>query len=179
MPPALIALGAKLEIASSDGERTIDLEDYCIAYGKQDLRPGECVARVLIPLPGSGQHFRSYKISKRNEQDISAVCAAFSIILEKGKVQNARICYGGMAETPKRAVHSEHSLTGKKWDESTIATTITALQDDFSPISDMRASASYRMTVAGNLLRRFYLETTGTHYPVRLEIPMVSQKARP
>jgi xanthine dehydrogenase small subunit len=168
MPPALIALGAQLVLRSTQGERTIDLEQFFIDYGKQDLQKGEFVSRVLIPYPSVDQNFRSYKISKRIEQDISAVCGAFSLELQNGTVNAARVCYGGMAATPKRATHCESALIGNAWCEQTIAQAMQSLEKDFSPISDMRASASYRMAVAQNLLRRFYLETSGKDYPVRL-----------
>ncbi|MFT5138979.1 MAG: xanthine dehydrogenase small subunit [Rhodothermales bacterium] len=168
MPPALIALDAKLVLASSSGERTIALEDFFIDYGKQDLLAGEFVARVLIPLPEAGRYFRSYKISKRMEQDISAVCGAFSIQVNDGKVTAARVCFGGMAATPKRAAQCENSLIGNDWNAPAIENAMQAMTRDFDPISDMRASAQYRMTVAKNLLKRCYLETSSSDYPVRL-----------
>ncbi len=168
MPPALIALGAQLVLASSAGERAIDLEKFFVAYGQQDLRHGECVARVLVPLPEKGQHFRTYKVSKRIEQDISAVCGAFSISLRDGKVTTARVCYGGMAATPKRATRCENLLLHNAWNEQTIEKAMNAMDEDFSPITDMRASAGYRMSVARNLLKRFYLETSEQDFSVRL-----------
>lgn len=169
MPPALIALGAKLVLASSKGERVIELESFFIAYGQQDLKPGECVARILLPMPVSDLMFRTYKLSKRIEQDISALCVAFAIRLRDGKVHSARICYGGLAATPKRASHCEESLINQPWNEQTIENAMHTLRTDFSPISDMRASADYRILAAGNLLKRFYLETSAANYPLRLK----------
>lgn len=168
MPPALIALDAKLVLASTNGERTIDLESFFLEYGVQDLRPGECVARILLPLPSEDQLFRTYKISKRIEQDISAVCAAFAIRMTDGKVSSARVCFGGMAAIPKRAAHCEQALNGKDWNQQTIEYAMAAIGKDFSPITDMRASAPYRLRVAINLLKRFYLETSNQLFPVRL-----------
>ncbi len=168
MPPGLIALDARLVLAGSGGERTIRLEDFFIAYGRQDLQPGECVARILLPPARDQQYFRTYKVSKRTEQDISAVCAAFNIEIINKKVLNARICYGGMAETPRRAGHCEDQLTGQPWNEHSIDAAIQALGDDYQPITDMRASANYRMLVAQNLLRRFYIETSDPDFAVRI-----------
>jgi xanthine dehydrogenase small subunit len=158
MPPPLIALGATLVLASRDGRRELPLEDYFIEYGRQDLRPGECVESVRIPAPGDGLRFAVYKVSKRFDQDISALCGAFAVQLHDNTVTLARICFGGMAGTPRRATLAEQALTGQPWTEATIAAAMRALADDYTPLSDWRASAGYRRCVAQNLLRRFYLE---------------------
>ncbi len=168
MPPGLIAIGARLNLRSSRAQRCIDLEDYFISYGKQDLENGECVEQVLLPYPKENQLFATYKISKRFEQDISAVCAAFSIQVNSGKISNARVCFGGMAEIPKRATSCEQILNGSSWSQQTINQAKQALLDDFTPLTDMRASARYRHQVSQNLLQRFFLEHTETSYPVRL-----------
>ena len=168
MPPGLIALGARLVLRSTEGQREIDLENYFISYGNQDLRAGECVEQVILPAAPEKQVFATYKISKRIEQDISAVCAAFALQIEDGVVSNARVCFGGMAETPKRAICCEQALNGKDWTQETIANAMQALLKDFTPLTDMRASQQYRMQVAQNLLQRFYLENSGKPYPVRL-----------
>jgi xanthine dehydrogenase small subunit len=164
MPPALIALGARLVLGSSAGRREIPLEDYFLAYGKQDLQPSECVVAVVVPLPVAGQHFAVYKLSKRFDQDVSAVCAAFCIRLHAGKIAEARICFGGMAGTPLRAKSTEQALLGQPWNEETLPQVMTraraALAEDYSPLSDWRASREYRLLAAQNLLRRFFLETT-------------------
>lgn len=174
MPPGLIALGAKLVLRSKQGQRRMNLEDYFIDYGKQDLREAECVEQILLPTPPAEQIFSTYKISKRNEQDISAVCGAFSVQVENGKIKDARVCFGGMAAIPKRATACEKALNGGDWNQQSINVAKQALLEDFTPISDMRASAQYRMQVAQNLLQRFFLEHTGTPYPVRLGTRVVS-----
>jgi len=168
MPPGLIAIGARLALHSAQGQRIIDLEDFFIRYGKQDLRAGECVEQVLLPLPPENQHFSIYKISKRFEQDISAVCGAFSVQIENGIIKNPRVCFGGMAETPKRATACEQLLNDKPWNQETISKAMQLMPEDYTPLTDMRATASYRMRVAQNLLQRFFLEHSATSYPVRL-----------
>jgi len=171
MPPGLIALGARLALCGSDGQRIINLEDFFIRYGEQDLRKGEFVEQVILPVAQKNQVFATYKISKRIEQDISAVCAAYSLQIEADTIVSARICYGGVAEIPKRASQCEAALQGRTWDQESIGMAMQALEEDFTPISDMRASAQYRMQVAQNLLQRFYLEHAATPYPVRLGQP--------
>ncbi|MEE4218980.1 MAG: xanthine dehydrogenase molybdopterin binding subunit [Xanthomonadales bacterium] len=161
MAPPLFVLGARLVLRSQQGSRTIGIEDFYIEYGRQDLQTGECLEKILLPLPAPGQLFRVYKLSKRFEQDISAVCAAFLLELDGGVVRDARICYGGMAGVPKRAVGTEQSLLGLEWDADAAERAAEVLERDFEPISDWRASAGYRMRAARNLLRRFWLETAG------------------
>ncbi len=168
MPPGLIAAGAKLVLRSTRGQRSIDLEDYFIDYGIQDLRPDECVEQVLLPRPPDNHLFAIYKVSKRFEQDISAVCGAFSLQVEGSVISNARVCFGGMAATPKRATACEQAFEGKTWNQETINGAMRAMVEDFTPLTDMRASASYRMRVSQNLLQRFFLEQSATPYPVRL-----------
>jgi xanthine dehydrogenase small subunit len=159
MPPALIALGASLVLRRGAESRTLPLEDYFIAYGKQDRRPGEFVEAVVIP-PLGDRLFHVAKLSKRFDQDISAVCAGFSVDLKDGIVHHARIAFGGMAGTPKRAVACEAALTGRPWTEETIEAAVAALAKDFTPLDDMRASAAYRLTAAGALLRRWFAGQT-------------------
>lgn len=160
-PPALIAVGATLVLRRGDQERTIALEDYFVDYGKQDLKPGEFVARVIVPKPKDNQHFRAYKLSKRFDQDITAVCGCFGMTLVNGVVMSARICYGGMAATPKRAVNAETAIIGKPWTEETARAGMKAMEQDYTPLSDMRASADYRLAAAKNLLMKAFIETTG------------------
>jgi xanthine dehydrogenase small subunit len=159
-PPALIALGAELHLRRSSAKRSLPLDAFFIDYGKQDLEPGEFVERVDIPKLGPSQQFRAYKISKRFDQDISAVCGAFRATLVDGVVDDVRICFGGMAGTPKRATSCEATLSGKPWTEATVLDAGAALEKDYQPISDMRASARYRMRVAKNLLLKFHIETS-------------------
>ncbi|MDP1736576.1 MAG: xanthine dehydrogenase small subunit [Caulobacter sp.] len=159
MPPALIALGATLVLRKGDETRRMPLEDYFLAYGKQDRRPGEFVEAVIV-LPPVGL-YRVFKLSKRFDQDISAVCGGFSLSIKDGHVANAGVAFGGMAATPKRAAACEAALTGKPWTEATIEAAATALERDFQPIDDMRASAAYRLAGAKNLLRKVFAESGG------------------
>ncbi|AOX18971.1 xanthine dehydrogenase small subunit [Kozakia baliensis] len=162
-PPMLIAADAVLHLRLGDSRRAIPLEKFFIAYGEQDRRPGEFVEAVTIPVPKEGMQFRAYKVSKRFDQDISAVLGAFALELTpEGVVHSVRLAFGGMAAIPKRAIRAESALTGRVWDETALAAARTALAEDFTPLSDMRASAWYRQTVAANLLTRFYEETTGS-----------------
>lgn len=171
MPPPLIALGARLVLCSATGRREMELEDFFIDYGQQDLRAGECVEKVLLPLPDTeadpSLQFRVYKLSKRFDQDISAVCAAFALQRKGETVQSIRICYGGMAGVPARALKAESVILGASWSQETIDRGMAAMMQDYQPISDWRASAEYRMQAAQNLLQRFYLETTTTE-PVQV-----------
>jgi len=161
-PPLLIAMGAQLVLTNSEGSRQIPLEDYFLAYGKQYLRAGEFVEQVIIPKPASEQKFFAYKISKRFDQDISALCGAFCLTLADGKVAGIRIAFGGMAATPKRARKTERALLGKAWTAATVEAGCDAMRSDFTAISDVRASADYRETAAANLLRKVFAETAQT-----------------
>jgi xanthine dehydrogenase small subunit len=160
--PSLIAAGATLQLRRGSEFRSLPLEEFFIAYGKQDRRPGEFVQSITVPRPAAGSRYRAYKISKRFDQDISAVMAAFQLRLDGDRVAEARLAFGGMAATPKRAAHAEAAIVGRPWTEATVEAGMAALSQDFQPISDMRASAGYRLAVARNLLRRLHLETTGT-----------------
>jgi xanthine dehydrogenase small subunit len=163
--PWLIALGSRLVLRGPDGERELALEDFYLGYQQKDLHPGEFVLGLRVPLPRPGLAFRTYKLAKRFDQDISAVCAAFAVELDGEVVKSARIAFGGMAATPKRAAAAESLLTGRAWSEDNMKAAMAALAEDYAPLSDMRASGSYRMQAAQNLLRRFWLET-------RLENPL-------
>jgi len=123
------------------------------------MQPDEVVEAVEVPLPSPAVQFRTYKVSKRYDSDISAVCAAFAIKVERGTIVEARVAFGGMAATPQRASHTEAALAGKPWTETTLRAARAALATDYTPLTDMRATAEYRMKVAQNLLERFYLET--------------------
>lgn len=157
--PWLIALGSEIVLQGVEGRRVLALEDFYLGYQQKDLRAGEFVAAVRVPLPRAGQRFRTYKLAKRFDQDISAVCAAFSVTLDGETIVDARIAFGGMAATPKRASHAEATLLGQSWSEDTLRTAMAALARDYAPLSDARASSSYRLRAAQNLLRRFWLET--------------------
>ncbi len=158
-PPALIALGAKLTLRRGQARREIAIEDFFLDYGKQDRQPGEFIETIAIPPLPSATQLRCYKLSKRFDQDISAVCGCFNIAIEAGQVIEARIAFGGMAATPKRAAAAEAALRGQAWTEPTIRRAMAAFEQDFVPLSDMRASSAYRMKAAQNLLRKYYLET--------------------
>jgi xanthine dehydrogenase small subunit len=170
--PALIALGAELELRSGAGSsvrtRRVPLEQFYLGYQKKDLQPGELVAAVVVPRPAAALQLGSYKVAKRFDQDISAVCATFAVVLEGEKVRAARLAYGGMAAVPARARQAESALERHGWNENSIAAAMAALSQDFRPLNDLRASAAYRLSAAGNLLRRFYLEsTTGANAALR------------
>jgi xanthine dehydrogenase small subunit len=170
-PPPLIALGAKLHLRRGEHRREIKLEDYFLAYGKQDRQPGEFVESVTIPHLPAGEKFAVYKISKRREEDISALCGAFRVFVnDAGMIGMVRIAFGGMAATPKRAKAVEAALLGKPWTQGTIDAAVAAFAEDYQPISDMRASAEYRLLTAQNLLKRFYLETIGEGQRLRREV---------
>jgi xanthine dehydrogenase small subunit len=165
LPPALIALDARLTLRRGVERREIPLDDFFIAYGKQDRAPGEFVESVFVPALHPEHRFACYKISKRFDQDISAVMGAFRLKLERGRVTEARIAFGGMAATPKRAAKAEAALVGKAFDPAAIDSAVAALAEDFAPITDMRASKDYRLKAAQNLLRRFHLENAAGDKP--------------
>ena len=158
MPPALIALGAELTLRRGSERRTIALEDFFLSYGKQDRAPGEFVESVRIPRPSPDMLFRTVKLSKRFDSDISGVCGAFALRIAEGLVTEARVAFGGMAGIPARAPGCEAALTGQAWDEATVEAAAQALASDYAPLDDHRGSAAYRRTVAGNLLRRMWAE---------------------
>ena len=167
-PPPLIALDASVTLRKGDSRRTVPLEAFFIDYGKQDRQKGEFVESVFVPALGETVFFAVYKISKRRDEDISALCAAFRATLDsEGLVDSARIAFGGMAGTPKRAAAAEAALIGQPWTWDTIQQARAALATDYQPLSDWRASADYRMLSAQNLMIRFFLETCGA--PVRIE----------
>lgn len=161
MPPALIALGAEIVLRHGERTRRLPLEQFFLAYGKQDRAPGEIITHVYIPAPPPGAFFALEKLSKRFDQDISAVSAAFLVDVSGGRVASARLAFGGMAGIPKRAVHAEAALIGQPWTDPTIRAAMSALTQDFTPLTDMRASAAYRSEAAANLLLRFFRETEG------------------
>ena len=166
-PPPLIALGATLTLRKGKLRRTIALEDFFIAYGRQDRQPGEFVEAVHVPLPAAGERFAVYKVTKRRDEDITAVLGAFRLALaEDGTVASVRVAYGGMAATPKRASAVEAALLGQPWTQASVETALADYEKDFSPLTDMRATAAYRALVAKNLLLRFFMETTGTPGPL-------------
>jgi xanthine dehydrogenase small subunit len=157
--PWLIALGARVVLTSLQGTRTIPMEALYVDYMRKSMRPDELVEALEVPLPTADLCFRTYKLSKRYDSDISAVCGAFAMCLDGEIISQARVSFGGMAAMPQRAVACENALNGKLWNEATVRAAMHALKGDYSPLSDMRASAAYRSRTAGNLLYRFFLET--------------------
>lgn len=156
--PLLIALGASLTLRQGNDSRTLPLERAFMSYRETALLPSEFIETITIPKPDSNKVFRAYKVSKRLSDDISTVCGGFNIGIDNGTVTSARIAYGGMAATPKRAIHCEQHLIGKPWDNGTINTAMIALESDFKPLSDFRASKEYRCQIAANMLYRFFIE---------------------
>lgn len=157
MPPPLIALEATLVLDGPEGERSMPVEEFFKGYRQTDLQPGEFVHSVRVQVPRENQRLFIYKVSKRLDDDISAVLGAFRLTIENGTVTDCRLAFGGMAATPARALNAEKALLGQPWAETSVAGAIAALATDFSPLSDVRASAGYRLQVAGNLLRRALL----------------------
>jgi xanthine dehydrogenase small subunit len=157
--PALIALGADILLRAGTQTRRLALQDFYLDYMKNALQPGEFVEALEIPLPAPGLQLRGYKVAKRYDSDISAVCAVLALQLQDGRVLQARLAFGGLAAIVKRAPGAEAALLGRPWDEGALQAAQDALAQDFQPLSDLRASADYRATVARNLLRRFWLET--------------------
>jgi xanthine dehydrogenase small subunit len=162
-PPALIALGATLTLQKGDAQRHLPLEDFFIAYGKQDRADGEFVRSVRVPQLTARERFRCYKISKRFDQDISAVMGAFKFTLAGSRIESARIAFGGMAATPRRAGQAEAALAGADLaDASSWRPALAAIATDYTPITDQRAGAQYRSDVACALLRKALIEASGT-----------------
>lgn len=167
--PALIALGAEVVLRHGDAIRRLPLDAFYLDYQKKDLAAGEFVQAVRIPLRPSaaGFHFRAWKVSRRHDQDISAVFAGFALELDQGVVRHVRLAYGGMAATPRRAFAAEAALLGRPFDAAALAAARLALTQDFTPLTDVRASAGYRMQVAQNLLTRLQLEVcSGASVPL-------------
>ena len=159
--PVLIALGARVELVSVRGRRQLALDAFYPDYMKTVMAPDEILSAIEVPLPTPGQVLRSYKIAKRFDSDISAECAAFALQLDGtgAHIETARIAFGGMAATPRRAPAAEAAFTGRIWNEDTVRAAMAALASDYAPLSDLRASAEYRQKLAHNLLWRFWLET--------------------
>jgi xanthine dehydrogenase small subunit len=161
--PVLIALGARVVLRLDDAVRSLPLEDFYLAYMKNALQPGEFVQALSVPRHGARpQQVRGYKISKRFDSDISAVCMGLSLELDDEQIAAVRIACGGLAGIVQRARQTEAALLGQPWSEATLQAAQAALARDFTPLSDMRASAAYRLQVAQNLLRRAWLETRAT-----------------
>jgi xanthine dehydrogenase small subunit len=159
MPPALIALGTTVRLRRGDVRREMPLEDFFIRYGVQDRQPGEFVESIFVPRPDPSTLIRIVKLTKRFDSDISALCGAMALSLRDGVVTSARIAFGGMAGTPQRAAAAEAALTGQVWTEASAEGAAVALAEDYAPLTDVRGSSAYRLSVAGNLLRRLWIES--------------------
>jgi xanthine dehydrogenase small subunit len=166
LAPALLSLGASAVLRSRAGERTVPLDAFFVGYRKTVLKPKEVLAAVTVPKPSASARAASYKVSKRRELDISAVSAGLYVDVDtRGTVTVARLAFGGMAATPKRAFHAEAALVGQPWNEAAVEAAAKALAKDFTPMSDHRGSKEYRALVAANLLRGFFEETREVRVP--------------
>jgi len=161
LPPALMAVRASVRLRQADKERTLPLESYFIEYGKQDREQGEFVSAIEIPLDDA-PYLKCYKLSKRFDQDISAVMMAANITVEEGIITEAILAFGGMAAIPKRAHRTEQALVGQKCQIASFEAAAAKLGSDLSPITDMRGSSEYRLQAAQNLVKKYGLEITGT-----------------
>lgn len=157
--PLLIALGAQVVLARVGGERTLPLEELYTGYRQNVMAADELLVRIDVPLPAPAGRLAAYKVSKRFDDDISAVCLALHLHIEDGQIQSARIGAGGVAATPARARKTEAALAGQPWSAATLRQAASVLQAEFSPISDMRASGDYRRAVLGALMERCWLES--------------------
>lgn len=159
-PPALIALDAIVTLSSADNQRTIPLKDFYLEYGKQDRMAGDFVEKIFIPYLKPKDMFAVYKISKRRDEDISAICCAIKMNVENGVMINVNIAFGGMAGIPMRASQTEKMLEDQDWSLAAVRKAKSGIDADFSPLSDWRASKEYRALTAKNILERFYIEMT-------------------
>lgn len=159
--PMLLALNARLILQQGEVTREVPLDKFFTGYRQTLLQAGEFIHTILIPKVTVSHDFAAWKVAKRLDDDISAVFAAINIQIVDGVVQQARLAYGGMAATPKRAVIAESELVGQPLSQATVERACVALSQDFQPLSDFRASADYRLHVARNLLRRYYAQTCG------------------
>jgi len=167
-PPLLIALGAKIVLRKGEQTRTLALEDYFIDYRVTARQESEFIEKIIVPKASARQVFRAYKVSKRLDDDISAVCAAFRVQVENGAVVQVCAAFGGMAAIPKRAAHCEQALVGQPWNSATVERACAALEEDFTPLSDFRASKEYRLLSAQNLLRKYFIELQMPHIQTRV-----------
>ncbi len=165
MAPVLMAMGAEVILSSRQGDRRVHLDEFFLGYRQTALQAGEILSSVEVPVLGPEWKVGAYKVSKRRELDISAVCAAFALRLDGGGcVAEVRLCYGGMAATTKRAQLTEEALLGQQWTQETVERVLPELSNDFSPIDDQRGSGWFRATLARNLLIGFFLETEGASF---------------
>lgn len=159
--PLLIACKAIVKLKSLNSERSCGLEDFITGYRSTDLRQDELITEIIIPKPSPGRIIKSYKVSRRNDLDISTVSAGFSLLAMNGTVSEIILAYGGMASQPARAHKTEVFITGKVWNETSVLEAMDILIKEFTPLSDARANAAYRSLVARNLLLKFFEESKG------------------
>ena len=167
-PPVFMALNARLVLRQGDTRRELPIEDYFLDYKKTAQQASEFIEHIIVPKPKAGQYFKVYKLSKRLDDDISAVCGAFNLTIIDGKITDARVAYGGMAGVPKRAVACEQALLNQPWNLATVKTAMLALTRDFEPLSDFRASKEYRSKTATNLLYKYFLEQQSLQLETRV-----------
>jgi len=167
-PPLLIALGAKIVLRKGQTTRTLLLQDYFIDYRITAREESEFIEKIIVPRADPARSFRAYKVSKRLDDDISAVCAAFDLHIDNGVIKDARAAFGGMAAIPKRAKACEAALVGQPWNHATLEAACAAMADDFTPLSDFRASKEYRLLSAQNLLRKYFIELQTPHIETRV-----------
>jgi xanthine dehydrogenase small subunit len=167
-PPALLTLDAQIVLRQGSSTRTIALADYFVDYRVTVRQEAEFIEKIIVPRAQGRDSFRVYKISKRLDDDISAVCGAFDLRIKDGQISDARIAFGGMAAIPKRASRCEQALIGKPWNQATIEAAVKALGEDFTPLSDFRASKEYRVLTAANLLRKYFLELSTPELATRV-----------
>jgi xanthine dehydrogenase small subunit len=167
--PAFLALDASVVLRRGPERRTLPLSDFFIAYRKTVLQPAEFAATLLIPRPENGEVFKAMKLSKRFDQDISAVMGAFRLVMRDGVVTKARLAFGGLAAIPKRALAAERALTGRRLDTRAVEAACVAFCQEFQPIDDVRASAAYRIEAGQNMLRRLFHEVISPGTTVRIQ----------
>lgn len=167
-PPVLMALNARLVLRKGEQRRELPIDDYFLDYKKTAQQTSEFIEKIIVPKPAADQHFKVYKLSKRLDDDISAVCGAFNLTIVDGVISEARIAFGGMAAVPKRAAACERELLNKPWNQATVKAAMKALSGDFEPLSDFRASKEYRSKTATNLLYKFFIEQQSLQLETRV-----------
>ena len=167
-PPVLMALDARLILRKGDTRRELPIEDYFLDYKKTAQQASEFIEQIIVPKPSASQYFKVYKLSKRLDDDISAVCGAFNLTIHNGVITQARIAFGGMAAVPKRASACEQALLNQPWNLATVKHAMPALTSDFEPLSDFRASKEYRSKTATNLLYKYFLEQQSLQLETRV-----------
>jgi xanthine dehydrogenase small subunit len=157
--PVLMASGAEVILQSTKGERVVPMSEFILGYRKTNRKPNELIRAIRIPRTDAHTLLKFYKVSKRKDLDISTVSACFRLHLNTGKVASLVLAYGGMAAVTKCASHAEAYLLGKNWDRTTVEHAMAEMEQDFTPLTDARSGAAFRMAAAKNLLLKFWSET--------------------